>query len=122
MKTLSTLVCIICLLSVSYAEDAVEKVFVHITGQVKKPGTYEIPAKVTIEELKQISGGDDPFSGWKRIHLIRFPRIEGLYNVHPLSFDKDEILRENQIPKEGIRYLFKRGDIIYVPAVAIGAS
>jgi protein involved in polysaccharide export with SLBB domain len=105
------------LFSAANADDK-EKILVHFTGFVKKPGSYRVATKMTMQEIRDTCGGLNEFGTTKHMMIIRFPRAEGSSEDLLTNPDKrkDEILRLNQIPKEGDHYLLKDGDIVYIPA------
>ena len=119
MKMKNNLIVLAILLSfLAYASAANDdKILVHFTGYVEKPGSYRVAGKITIEELRDACGGIAPTATTKRMMVIRFPRQEGISEeqLDNPETRKDEILRLHQIPKEGEFLLLQDGDVIYVP-------
>jgi hypothetical protein len=64
------------LFSAANADDK-EKILVHFTGFVKKPGSYQVATKMTMQEIRDACGGLSEFATTKRMMIIRFPRPEG---------------------------------------------
>lgn len=91
-----------------------EKVIVHLTGNVKKPGPHTLPARAQMVDVIAACGGEDEFSSFKGMILIRFARQEGVTDG-VIDQRKDEILRGGQIPRDGEFYLLQQGDVIYIP-------
>ena len=123
MKTVAAVLAIISLSGVCQAEekDASAKIFVHLCGQANKPGTHGIPSACSLEELEKAVGGWTEFGAGKGFYVIRFPRREGMYNMNDLQDRKQEVLQANQLEKKHGRFIFLPGDIIYIPAKAIGS-
>jgi len=68
-----------------------------------------------MEQLLEACGGRTKIASSKRLILIRFPRGEGTSEDQGPEIRKDQILRDNQIPRDGDRFLLQEGDLIYFP-------
>lgn len=100
------------------AAEAPKEVGVHLIGNVKIPGAHMIPARARMADIIAACGGEDEFSAFKRMILIRFARQEGV-TEGAIDQRKDEIHRGAQIPRDGEFYLLQQGDVIYIPVKEI---
>ena len=119
-----SIVSAILILSTSLAcseEEAATKVTVHLCGEARKPGKYEIPPACSYEDLEKATGGWTEWGSGKRFFVLRFPRMEGLFMQNGLQQRKQEVLQSGQLEKKDGRFVFLPGDVIYIPMKSVAA-
>lgn len=81
---------------------------IYVTGEVNKPGPFEMIKPTTVLQALALSGGLGPYAAKKRIQIRR--RIRGQYELY--TFDYKAVERGYHL--EDNIYL-KDGDVIVVP-------
>jgi len=78
---LYSLLIFLCLLIPSFGQKdqtfKEEQVYVHILGEVNKPGEYKINEVYNEANLAKVCGGITTFGNIKETYIIRFKRQEG---------------------------------------------
>jgi len=88
-------------------KDNIERI-IYVTGQVTRPGPFEIKKPTTILQAISLSGGLGPFAAERRILIHR--KIKGRDVVIPFNYAKFE----SGVDVAGNIYL-RDGDVIVVP-------
>jgi len=82
---------------------------VFISGEVKKPGAYELSKHLTIIEAITIAGGFSEHANKKKIKLIR--KIDGIKETQII--DISSFINKSNIEDEDV--LLRPGDLVVVP-------
>jgi len=103
-------------ISLAFATTALSgEVWVHFSGQLKKPGVYKVTSPASVEELAKACGGWTEFGSAKRLTVIRLERP-----ANPTTGDHGEpeskIFKLSEIPREGEKLILKQDDIVFIPA------
>jgi len=93
--------------SVVSVKDEINRL-IYVTGQVTRPGPFEIKKPTTILQAISLSGGLGPFAASRRILIHR--KLKGRDIVIPFNYDKFE----SGVDIAGNIYL-RDGDVIVVP-------
>lgn len=91
-----------------------EEIWVHFSGQTKKPGVYKVTTPASVEDLEKACGGWGDFGSAKRLTVIRLERPSNATTGDP-GERESRVFKFADIPRDGEKLLLKRGDIVFIP-------